>query len=64
MLFEAGVDILLFHFLLISFQALLGGFGLIGCGIIIHDTHVVNTIRTLHPWVSDEETPLKLFYIL
>ena len=37
-------------FLTISgLQALLGGFGLVGDGVSIHDTHVVNTIHTLCP---------------
>ena len=64
MLFEAGIEILLFLRPLSSFQALLEGFGLKEGGVIIHDTYVVNTVLTLHPEVSDEETPLHLFYVL
>ena len=63
-MFGAGINILLFLCLLISFQALFGGFGLVGCGAGIHDTHVVNTVCPLHPEVSDEYIPLQLSYIL
>ena len=54
MLFEAGVNILLLLCLLSGFQAVLGGFGMVGGGISIHDTHVVNNIRPLLTEVSDE----------
>ena len=46
-LFEASVEILIFLRLLSGFQALLGVFGLLGNGISIHDTHVVNNVRPL-----------------
>ena len=54
MLFEAGVKILLFICLISSFQTLLGGSGLVGGGVSINNTHVMNTIRHLHPEVSYE----------
>ena len=63
-MFEAGVNILLLLCLLSGFQAVLGGFGMVGGGISIHDTHVVNTVRTLNTEVSDEETPLQFSYVL
>ena len=53
-LFEVGVKILLFLLLLSSFQALLRVFVLVGGVVSIHDTHVVNTVRTLSPEFSDE----------
>ena len=53
MLFEAGVRITIFLRLLSGFQALLEGFGLIGVGISIHDTHIVNTALPLRPEISD-----------
>ena len=46
-MFEAGVEVLLLLLLLSGFQALLGFFLLVGGGISIHYTHVVNTVRTL-----------------
>ena len=66
MLFEAGTEILLFLLLLRGFQALLGGFGLVGGGSNIHGTHVINTFRSLHPDISDEEIPfhLQLYFVL
>ena len=48
-LFEAGVKVLLLLLLLSSFQEILGVYGLVGGGISIHDTHVVNTVRPLRP---------------
>ena len=51
-MFEAGVKILLYLPLLISFQVLLGRFGLVGVGVSIHDTHVGNTVCPLHPEIS------------
>ena len=59
-LFEAGVGVLLIILLLRSFQALLGIFRLVGGGVSIHDTHVVNTLRPLCPEISDEDSPLQL----
>ena len=53
MLFEAGVKIILHILLLRGFQALLGGFGLVGGGYNIHDTHVMSTVRPLRPEVPD-----------
>ena len=64
MMFEAGLEILLFLCLLRGFQAPLGGFGVVGGGVSIHDTHVVNTVCPLIPKVSDEDTPLQLSLIL
>ena len=63
-LFEAGVNIIIFLILLSILQALLGVFGLVGGGVSIHDTHVVNTVRPLHPEVSDEDNPLQLYLVL
>ena len=33
-------------------------------GVSIHNMHVVNTVRPLHPEVYDEEIPLQLFFVL
>ena len=57
--FEAGIEIIVILLLLRGFQALLGVFGLVGGGVSIHDTHVINTVCTLRPKVSDEETPFR-----
>ena len=64
MMFEAGVEVLLLLLLLSGFQALLGFFLLVGGGISIHYTHVVNTVRPLCPEVSYEETTFQLSFIL
>ena len=53
MLFEEGVKVLLLLLLLSSFQALIGCFGLVGGGVSIHNTHVVNTVLPLRQEVSD-----------
>ena len=37
---------------------------MVGCGVSIHDTHVVNTFRPLRPAVSYEEIPLQLSPVL
>ena len=58
MRFEVGAEIHLFLCLIRSFKALLGGFGLLGGDISIHDTHVVNNVRPLHPEVSNYDIPL------
>ena len=52
-LFEASVKIILILLLLSGFQALLGGFGLVGGGVSIHEIHVVDTVHPLNPEVSD-----------
>ena len=62
--FEAGAKILLFFRLISGFQALLGVFGLVGGGISIHDTHVVNTFHPLRTKVSDEYIPLQISFVL
>ena len=49
MLFEAVAKVLLLILLLSGFQALLGGFGLLGDGVSIHNTHFVNTVYPLCP---------------
>ena len=49
--------------LLGAFQALLGIFVLVGGRIIIHDTHILNTVRPMRPEVSDEETSLQLSFV-
>ena len=59
-LFMAGVKVLLLLLILRSLQELLCFFGLVGGGVCIHDTHVVKTVRPLHPEVSDKEIPLQL----
>ena len=56
-LLGTGVKLLLLLHLISGFHALLRVFGLVGSGISIHDTHVVNTVCDLHPEVSDEDTP-------
>ena len=63
-LFEAGVKVFLLLLLLSGFQELIVFFGLVGGGVSIHDTHVVNTVCPLIPKVSDEDTPLQLSLIL
>ena len=63
-LFETGVKVLLLIFLLSGFQALLRGFGMVGGGVIIHDMHVVNTVRPLHSEVSNEEIPDQISLVL
>ena len=63
MLFEADVRILLFLCLISGFQKLLGGFGLVGGGVIVHSTHIVNTVRPLCREVYDEETPLQPSFV-
>ena len=59
-LFEAGSEVLLLLLLLSSFQELIGGFGMLGGGVSIHNTHVVNTVHPLCPDLYDEEIPLWL----
>ena len=63
-MFEAGVRLLFILLLLRSFQAILGFFGLVGGGVSIHGTHVVNTVCPLNPEVSDEEITLQLLLVL
>ena len=58
-LFEAGVNILILLLPLSGFQALFRGVGMVGGGISIHDTHVMNTVHPLRSEVSDEEIPLQ-----
>ena len=53
MLFDEGIKMLTFLRLLNGFQALLGGFGLLGDGVSIHDLNVVNTVHPLCLQVSD-----------
>ena len=64
MLFEASVKILIFICLLTGLQTLLIGFGLLGGGIIIHDTHVVNAVHYLHLEVSNEDIHLQIYLVL
>ena len=52
-LLEASVNILFLILLLSGLQALLGGFGLVGGGVSIHNNHVVNTICPMRPEFSD-----------
>ena len=63
-LFESDVETLLMICLLGGLQALIRGFGLIGGGISIHNTNVVNTVHPLRPKVSDEEIPLEMSFVL
>ena len=37
---------------------------MVGGGIIIHGTHILNTVRPLHPEVNNEDIPLQLSYFL
>ena len=53
-LFESAIELVLLLIPLCSFQSFIGVFGLVGDGISIHDTHVVNTVCPLRPEVSDE----------
>ena len=52
-LFEAAIELVLLLIPLCSFQSFLGGFGLVGDGVSIHDTHVMSTVRPLRPEVPD-----------
>ena len=63
-MFEAVVEIILLLLLLSFFQTLIRGFGLVGGGVSIHDTYVVNSVRPLRPEVSDEEIPLQLSLVI
>ena len=63
-LFEAGIKVLLFLLLLSGFQALLEVFGLVGGGVSINDTYLLNTVRPLRLEVSDQYTPLQLLLVL
>ena len=63
-LFEAGFKVLLIILFFSGFQALLGGFGLVGGGVSIHHMHIMNTVHTLRTEVSDEEISLQLLPIL
>ena len=49
MLFEASVEMLIFLWLLYSFQELLRGFGLVGVGVSICNMRVANTVCPLNP---------------
>ena len=64
MLFESGVNILLFIVLLSGIQTLIRYLGLVGGGFSIHDTHIMNTILLLHPELYCEEIPLQIFFAL
>ena len=41
-----------------SLQAFLRGFELVGDGVSIHDTHVVNAVRPLNTNIPDQQAPL------
>ena len=56
-IFYTSVEVLLLIILIIGLQVLLGGFGLVGDGVSIRDTHTMNTILPLHPQVPYQETP-------
>ena len=58
MMFEAGLEILLFLCLLRGFHALIRVFGLLEGGVSINDTYVVNTIRPLHFYPFSESKSL------
>ena len=64
MLFKSGVKVILILLLFRNFQELIRGFGPVGGGVIIQNTHVMNTVRPLYPEVSDEETPLQISLFL
>ena len=53
-LFKAGIDILIFLLPFSGFQSIIGGFGQVGGGVSIYDTHVMNTVCPLCPEVSDK----------
>ena len=63
MLFEAGIEVLHLILLLSGLQALLGGCGQVGEAVHIHDTHFVNTVRTMRTKVPDQEIPLQLLLV-
>ena len=63
-MFESGVKVLPLLLLLVGLQALLGVFGLGGGGVRINYTHVVNTVCTLSPEVSDKQIPCQILLIL
>ena len=48
-LVKTSMEVLILIFALRGLQALLSGFELVGNGVIIHDTHVVNTVCTQRP---------------
>ena len=56
-LFEADIEVILLLLLLGVFQKLLRSFGLVGGGVSIHDTHVVNTVCPLGPQIPDQKVP-------
>ena len=55
---------LIFICLLTVLQTLLIGLGLLGGGIIIHNTHVVNAVHYLRPEVYNEEIHLHIYLVL
>ena len=63
-MFEADIEVILLLLLLGVFQKLLRSFGLVGGGVSIHDTHVVNTVCPLRIEVSDEKIPLHILLVL
>ena len=44
--------------MLSGLKALLRGFGLVGDGVSIHNTHVMNTVRPLCSKILDHKVPL------
>ena len=63
-MFDSGDEVLLLLILLRIFEVLLRRSVLVGVGVSIHDTHVVNTLRLLCLEVSDEEILLQIPRIL
>ena len=57
---ETSVEVLFLILPLRILHALLGFLELVGDGVIIHDTHVVNTVCPLRPYIPDQDTPPRL----
>ena len=61
---EGIVEVLPLLFALGSLQALLRGLGLVGDGVSIHNTRIVNSVRPLSPKIPDQQVPLLLYLLL
>ena len=57
-LVSASIKVLPLLFALGVLQALLWGLGLLGDGVSIHDTHVVNAVFNLSPDILYQQSPL------
>ena len=55
MLVQGSVEVLPLLFALVGIKALLRGLVLVGYGVSIHDTHVMNAVHTLNPKILDQQ---------